>query len=65
MLQPVFQTVDPIRGGNDVLVSGQTNLMAYSELSDLPRLRELFEAFQQKNELLQLMEVCAKAPGVR
>ncbi len=53
------------QGGADMLVSGQTNLMAYSELSDLQRLRELFEAFQQKNELLQLMEVCAKAPGVR
>ncbi|MEO8777072.1 MAG: heat-inducible transcriptional repressor HrcA [Rhodanobacter sp.] len=49
----------------EVLVSGQTNLMAYSELADLQRLRELFDAFQQKNELLQLMEVCAKAPGVR
>lgn len=51
--------------GDDVLVSGQTNLMAYSELADLDRLRELFEAFQKKNELLQLMEVCARAPGVR
>lgn len=51
--------------GADMLVTGQTNLMAYSELSDLQRLRELFDAFQQKNELLQLMEVCARAPGVR
>jgi heat-inducible transcriptional repressor len=49
----------------DVLVSGQTNLMAYSELGNLERLRELFDAFQKKNELLQLMETCAKAPGVR
>jgi heat-inducible transcriptional repressor len=49
----------------DVLVSGQTNLMAYAELGNLDRLRELFEAFQKKNELLQLMETCAKAPGVR
>ncbi|TAL95295.1 MAG: heat-inducible transcriptional repressor HrcA [Rhodanobacter sp.] len=49
----------------DVLVSGQTNLMACAELADMQRLRELFDAFQQKNELLQLMEVCAKAPGVR
>jgi len=55
----------PQAGGSDVLVSGQTNLMAYSELSNLQRLRELFDAFQQKNELLQLMEVCARAPGVR
>ncbi|MFC5743367.1 heat-inducible transcriptional repressor HrcA [Dyella tabacisoli] len=55
----------PQSGGDDVLVSGQTNLMAYAELANLDRLRELFEAFQKKNELLQLMEVCAKAPGVR
>ncbi|MGO4703177.1 heat-inducible transcriptional repressor HrcA [Dyella sp. 2RAB6] len=50
---------------DDVLVSGQTNLMGYAELANLERLRELFEAFQKKNELLQLMEVCARAPGVR
>ncbi|WP_233842473.1 heat-inducible transcriptional repressor HrcA [Dyella sp. 2HG41-7] len=49
----------------DVLVSGQTNLMAYAELANLDRLRELFDAFQKKNELLQLMETCAKAQGVR
>ncbi len=55
----------PHAEGEDVLVSGQTNLMAYSELADLDRLRELFEAFQKKSELLQLMEVCARAPGVR
>jgi heat-inducible transcriptional repressor len=55
----------PQAGGDEVLVSGQTNLMGYAELADLQRLRELFEAFQQKSELLQLMESCARAPGVR
>ncbi|OZB60769.1 MAG: heat-inducible transcriptional repressor HrcA [Lysobacterales bacterium 14-68-21] len=55
----------PVGEGEDVLVSGQTNLMNYAELADLDRLRELFEAFQKKNELLQLMEMCARAPGVR
>jgi len=55
----------PQTGGEDVLVSGQTNLMSYAELADLERLKELFEAFQKKSELLQLMEVCARAPGVR
>jgi heat-inducible transcriptional repressor len=52
-------------GTDDVLVSGQTNLMGYSELADIDRLRDLFDAFQQKRELLQLMENCVKAPGVR
>lgn len=50
---------------DEVLMTGQTNLMAYAELADLDRLRELFEVFQRKNEMLQLMEGCARAPGVR
>lgn len=49
----------------DVVVRGQIQLMDYAELANLGRLRELFEAFQQKSELVQLMDGCAKAPGVR
>lgn len=52
-------------GEGDVLVSGQTNLMDYEEMADVGRLRELFEAFQRKQELLQLMEMCANAQGVQ
>ncbi len=49
----------------DMLVSGQTNLMEGEEASRIDRLRELFEAFQRKRELLALLEGCARAPGVR
>ncbi len=49
----------------DMIVSGQANLMGVQDLADLNRLRELFEAFQQKRELLALFENCAGAPGVR
>ncbi len=52
-------------GEGDMVVSGQTNLMAVEELADLDRLRDLFEAFQQKRELLALLEQCSQAPGVR
>jgi heat-inducible transcriptional repressor len=55
----------PVDDADDVLVSGQTNLMGYSELADIERLRDLFDAFQQKRDLLQLMEMCVQAPGVR
>ena len=55
----------PTDENGDVLVSGQTNLMGYEEMADINRLRELFEAFQRKRELLQLMEMCAKAQGVQ
>ncbi|MCI1709894.1 MAG: heat-inducible transcriptional repressor HrcA [Chiayiivirga sp.] len=49
----------------DVLVAGQTRLMGVQDLSDVDRLRELFETFARKRELLQLLEGCIKAQGVR
>ncbi|MCK9538557.1 heat-inducible transcriptional repressor HrcA [Dokdonella sp.] len=49
----------------DMLVAGQTNLMGREDATDLDRLRELFEAFQRKRDLLQLLERCARADGVR
>lgn len=51
--------------GDDVVVSGQTNLMGLSELASMDRLRELFEAFNRKRELVRLLEGCAHAEGVR
>ena len=50
---------------NDMLVAGQTNLMGKQDMSDVERLRELFEAFQRKHDLLQLLERCSRAEGVR
>ncbi len=55
----------PVAESSDVLVSGQTNLMNYEEMADIGRLRDLFEAFQRKREMLQLMEMCAQAQGVQ
>jgi len=52
--------------GEDMLVSGQTKLMGGTQgLADIERLRELFEAFQRKSELLQVLEGCLRADGVR
>jgi heat-inducible transcriptional repressor len=50
---------------NDMLVAGQTNLMGRQDVADVDRLRELFEAFQRKRDLLQLLERCSHAEGVR
>lgn len=50
---------------DDMLVSGQARLIGVQDLSDLDRLRELFEAFARKREILQLLERTAQAPGVR
>jgi heat-inducible transcriptional repressor len=54
-----------IGAGEDVVLTGQTNLMGLHEMANLERLRDLFEAFNRKRELLQLMERCIHARGVR
>ncbi len=57
---------DPAGTTHDgVLLAGQTRLMGVQDLSDLDRLRELFEAFARKREILQLLERTMQAPGVR
>jgi heat-inducible transcriptional repressor len=61
----VTQHAFPDQPGADMLVAGQINLMGSQGLSDMERLRELFEAFQRKRDLLMLLENCARAEGVR
>jgi len=51
--------------GDDVLVSGQTNLMGYGELADMDKLRQLFEAFREKRDLLHLLDQSLRARGVQ
>ena len=55
--------IDP--GSADMLVAGQINLMGSQGPADMDRLRELFEAFQRKRDLLMLLESCSRAEGVR
>ena len=50
---------------DDMVLAGQTRLMGVQDLSDLDRLRELFETFARKREILQLLERTISAPGVR
>ena len=54
-----------VPGHDDMVLAGQTRLMGLQELTDVDRLRELFEAFARKREILQLLERTVHAPGVR
>jgi heat-inducible transcriptional repressor len=44
----------------NVVVSGQTRLMEFQELSDLDRLRQLFETFDEKRKILHLLDQCMR-----
>ncbi len=49
----------------DYVLSGETNLMDFSELSDREHLKGLFEAFSQKRGIIHLLDKCLEADGVQ
>jgi len=53
------------QGHPDYVMAGQTNLMDFAEFADVQTLRRLFEAFQQKEALVQLLDQCLEAEGVQ
>ncbi len=53
------------RKQEDYVISGECNLLHVQDLSaDMNRLRSLFNVFEQKSELLSLLDASRHAPGV-
>jgi len=50
---------------DDCIIAGQTNLMEFSELANLERLKQLFDAFTEKSEILHLLDRCIEAEGMQ
>lgn len=46
-------------------LAGETKLMAFSDLANMERLRGLFEVFQQKEDIVHLLDRCLETPGVK
>ena len=53
------------RSGDEYVVTGHTNLMAIDELSNVEKLRNVFEAFNQKRDILHLLDQAIGANGVQ
>lgn len=58
-------TFDQDNEKEDYVLTGETNLMGFSELADMDRLKKLFEAFSQKQDVIHLLDQCMKAEGVQ
>jgi len=50
---------------DDFMISGETNLMQYADNSDMDRMRQLFEAFHEKQHILSLLNQVSDADGVQ
>jgi DNA polymerase III subunit gamma/tau len=69
MMQTVIEMAGQLfsdeQTGKDYVVAGQTNLMGLTELSDLDKLRALFDAFNRKRDVLHLLDQALNANGVQ
>jgi heat-inducible transcriptional repressor len=51
---------------HEVVISGERNLLAVSDFSsDMSHLRKAFELFEQKTQLMRLLDISSQAEGVR
>lgn len=50
----------------DVVISGERNLLAVSDFSnDMGHLRRAFDLFEQKTQLMRLLDISSRAEGIR
>jgi heat-inducible transcriptional repressor len=55
----------PRRADMELVVAGETKLMGFAELSSVEKLRRLFDAFNEKRDILQLLDLSLHGQGVQ
>ena len=55
----------PRKHRKPLVVSGEINLMDFSELAHIDQFRHLFETLHQKEDMVRLMDRCIQSPGVK
>jgi heat-inducible transcriptional repressor len=66
MQAAVLVSSEAIESRDEVVISGERNLLAVSDFSgDMGNLRKLFDLFEQKAQLMRLLDVSSRAEGVR
>jgi heat-inducible transcriptional repressor len=63
--QQVFETGGEADDRLEYVIKGETNLMGVAELTNVEKLRRLFEAFNEKRDFLHLLDHSLKAEGVQ
>lgn len=65
VIEMTEKAIVPTMAPSDFVLAGQTRLMGIDELSDMEKLRQLFEAFNQKRDILHLLDQALNAQGVQ
>lgn len=53
------------QNNDDFVMAGQTNLMDYAEMADMEKLRQLFDAFNAKRDVLHVLDQSIQAEGMQ
>jgi heat-inducible transcriptional repressor len=59
------QALQPEGGELEYVIAGETNLMGAAQLTNVEKLRRLFEAFNEKRDFLHLLDQSLRAEGVQ
>ncbi|HUO95941.1 MAG TPA: heat-inducible transcriptional repressor HrcA [Steroidobacteraceae bacterium] len=65
MAQQMFAPEAEAPAQVDVVIAGETNLMGFAELSNVEKLKRLFDAFTEKRDILHLLDQCLSADRVQ
>ncbi|KAA0893335.1 heat-inducible transcriptional repressor HrcA [Oryzomonas rubra] len=66
MLLALRMTEQAVSGeGDEIFVEGQARILDQPEFNDVGRMKDVFRAFEQKGQLLKLLERCMSADGVQ
>jgi len=53
------------KNNDDYVMAGQTNLMEYAEMANMEQLRQLFDAFNTKRDVLHVLDQSIQAEGMQ
>ena len=59
------QALAPAIREHDYVVAGETNLLEFVRQDNMDKLRQLFEAFSRKRDIVHLLDACLATRGIR
>jgi len=68
LMATVIEMTEDLESGaqqQDYVIAGQTHLMEEGQLTDLDKLRQLFEAFNHKQDILHLLDQALEGQGIQ
>jgi heat-inducible transcriptional repressor len=68
LMQDTMNIADQVLNSSrddDYVLAGQTNLMGYDEMCDIDKLRNLFDAFSNKRDILHILDESIHADGMQ